>query len=128
MLEEIVDCRRFDVKRTACRVFEVTTTTGADYRADIYSLKSYMTAETIYSTYPSWSLNKATFDFNQIAPEDISNIYIINLVNPNDKTDTNYIVVYDLCKAIECKEKLLLSILCEDCESCSPNKAEEYRR
>lgn len=127
-IEENVDCRVFNVLRKDCRIFEITRNSSTDYVAQIYSLKSYIQDEIIYSMIPSWNNDTAIFDFNQIAPEDISNIYIVKLADPATKEERDFIVIYDLCKALECQNRLITELLCKDCESCMPSKEEAYKR
>lgn len=127
-VEEIVDCRIFVPLRIDCRKFEVSKSISANYSAIVYSLKSYIQNDPIYSFLPQWENDKAIFDFNQIAPADLSNIYIIKLIDPESVEDEDYIVIYDLCKAIECQNRLILELICKDCESCRPSKEEAYKR
>lgn len=127
-IEESVDCVTFNIKRTGCRTFDISKMNDSDYAALVYSMKSYLSDSPIYSFTPLWQQNKAVFDFNQIAPADISNIYVIKLSNPSDRTDFHYLVVYDLCKALECYTSIILDLLCKECEGCTPSKEETYRR
>lgn len=127
-LDEIVDCNIFTVKRTACRIFEVASTGSTQYRVDIYDFKGYLSGEAIYRFYPNWVGNKIVLDFNTIAPGDLSNIYIVKFVNESDRSDFEHLVIYDLCRAMECQSRLILELLCKECESCRPSREEEFKR